>query len=1217
MMVATPVRIRLLAPAIFLLFTACGGDDERPDGGTTRLDGETDDGGSSDRGPFADASEGEDGSSADGAEPMACNNPPIVPPASGTCSITAGSNTLLFRGDLLTPSGILDNAQLLVDPMGTIVCAACDCSQGAGFQGATKIECARGLISPGLINAHDHITFDESGPLPHSDVYEHRHDWRTGRNGHEEIRSPRNLGGELGVRWAELRNILAGTTSINGSGSAPGLVRNLDRSNALEGLTQPAVRYSTFPLGDSSGTTRVGTCSYNTTRTDKLTDNAIAQAEAYTPHIAEGIDDAARNEFLCLSGEQAGGNDVIAGKTAFIHGIGLNATDWQSVAAEGASLIWSPRSNIDLYGFTAQVTTAARLGVRIALGTDWTASGSMNLLRELHCADEYNQRNLGGFFSDRALVEMVTSAAAAALWSEDHLGVLVPGRRADLAIFDQSTRSGYRAIIDATPRDVVLVTRNAKPLYGDEALIEALGGLDGCEPIDVCGQVRRLCVERDTGSTLADLRAAIRPDAYDLFFCGDPPNEPSCVPERPGEFTGMSMADDRDGDGINDMRDLCPNVFDAVRPLDDGSQADVDGDRAGDACDVCPLAPNAMSCPAPSPSDRDGDMVPNETDNCPGVPNADQLDTDRDNSGDLCDPCPTVANMNGGACPVTVYAVKQGAATGNVTLMNVIVTAVAPNGYFVQVAPGDAEFDPVLKEDWSGIFVYTGSAGMKPARGDRINLGGTVLEFFGQIQIGTSMFTVISSGNPLPQPIVVDPSRIATEADRAEALEGVLVEVQNVTVSDIAPMVGPGDRAPSYEFVVSGGLLVNDLMYRFSPFPTVGQRIGYIRGVLRFANDASKIEPRDIGDVGVSPQLLSIEPAFAFLEANMSGSVFELVLTRTTTVPFTASLSSSSASLVVPASITVPAGSSRARIMHMQGAATTSTITITARRGMDSVTARARVYDDTTPRVIAALELARMNIAPTATTSGRVAIDLPAGSQGETIDLSIDPPSLGSVSPRSIVLPRGADTASFTLTAGTSTGTGTVIARLGGRSRTVSFAVTRSVTRPPAAPGDLIITEVHRNPSGSTDEKLREWIEVHNPTVDTISLDGLVFADLARTFTIRGARLVPPGGYVVLAYSDNPAQNGGIHGAIAYGSSDLQLNNGSETVTLTAAGGARIDALAWATGWPGADGIAMCLRAPYPTNNDTSSLWRASVGTYGTSGDRGHPGEPSTPANCP
>src|SRR6185295_1120581 len=95
-----------------------------------------------------------------------------------------------------------------------------------------------------------------------------------------------------------------------------------------------------------------------------------------------------------------------------------------------------PRSNIDLYGVTAELTTYRNLGVRIALGTDWTASGSMNVLRELHCADAFNQAHLDGAFSDLELWLMSTYWAAVSQGADDQIGIIRQGAIADITVFD-------------------------------------------------------------------------------------------------------------------------------------------------------------------------------------------------------------------------------------------------------------------------------------------------------------------------------------------------------------------------------------------------------------------------------------------------------------------------------------------------------------------------------------------------------------------------------------------------------------------------------------------------------------------------------------------------------------------------------------------------------------------------------------------------------------
>jgi cytosine/adenosine deaminase-related metal-dependent hydrolase len=544
-------------------------------------------GGGSSRHPTPDAG------APDGGQPVTtCANAPLAPPAQGTCAVTAGTAGVLLRGTVLLPDEVLENGMVLVGPGGTVTCAACDCSAVDGYAAATRVECATGVISPGLINAHDHITYDANAPVGHGDVrYNSRSDWRTGKEGFTSLSVPATSSAAQ-VQWSELRHVLGGTTSIFGSGGQAGLARNLDKPALLEGLTASAAVYDTFPLGDTAGGLLATGCGY-----PSLPAVGTVQADsAYIPHVAEGVSTEARNEFLCLSGQEAGGVQILMPQTSFIHSIGLLAADLALMDQDGAGIVWSPRSNVSLYGNTASVLVADRLGVRIALGTDWTASGSINVLRELKCADDLNRNYFDAYFADAALWRMVTANAAAHLGMSNVIGSLTPGTAADISVFDGAQHARHRAVIDADPPDVVLVLRGGKVLYGDDALVSALDAAGAsCDALDVCGTAKRLCLSREIGVTLASLQSS-NSGSYGLFFCGVPDNEPTCVPSRPGEYTGVASATDSDGDGVPDATDNCPHVFNPPRPVDNGQQADADGDGVGDACDVCPLTANTTDC---------------------------------------------------------------------------------------------------------------------------------------------------------------------------------------------------------------------------------------------------------------------------------------------------------------------------------------------------------------------------------------------------------------------------------------------------------------------------------------------------------------------------------------------------------------------------------------------------------------------------------------------
>src|SRR5262249_7562344 len=154
---------------------------------------------------------------------------------------------------------------------------------------------------------------------------------------------------------------------------------------------------------------------------------------------------------------------------------------------------------------------------------------------------------LDHYFTDAQLWQMVTANAASITATDDAIGLLAPGRTADIAIFAAHGKT-YRAVIDAEPQDVALVMRGGKVLYGDAPTMTALGAA-GCDALDVCGTGKQVCLMSEVGKTLAQLTTAAG-SVYPAFVCGAPPNEPSCTPKRPAAvsgstvYTGMATADD-------------------------------------------------------------------------------------------------------------------------------------------------------------------------------------------------------------------------------------------------------------------------------------------------------------------------------------------------------------------------------------------------------------------------------------------------------------------------------------------------------------------------------------------------------------------------------------------------------------------------------------------------------------------------------------------------
>jgi cysteine-rich repeat protein len=1057
----------------------------------------------------------------------------VTPLPAGVCEVTAGNGAKLITGTVLTPGKVWRGGHVLVDATGTISCTGCDCSADPDAAGATVVDCPGGVISPGLINPHDHITFTQNSPYTDTgERYEHRHQWRQGQDGHTEI--PASGGASAAqVRWGELRFLLGGATSTVGSGSATGLLRNLDGNNQ-EGLGQPPVNFETFPLDDSNGTRRTNNCNYGP---DPVTAADIAGDDSFFPHVSEGIDQSARNEFLCMASTsydtQAPGlsDDLVVDQSAFIHGVGVFAPDIANMALDSTALIWSPRSNITLYGDTAPVTEAAADGVLIALGTDWTPTGSMNLLRELACADSLNSTYYGGYFSDADLWEMVTINAAIAAAMDDVIGSISTNRVADLAIFDGTAGVDHRAVIAAAPEDVVLVLRAGEPLYGDDAVIAALAS--SCDTLDVCGTGKRVCLMNDIGQSLAQLTTAAG-SIYPAFFCGTPTNEPSCTPSRPTSvngstiYTGAITGTDLDGDGI-EGGDNCPNVFNPVRPVDNGAQADYDTDGEGDVCDVCPLDPDSTTCTPFDPLDPDNDGVQNPTDNCPVDPNPGQEDADLDGKGDACDPCPGDANPGTQGCPATIYQIKTGVfgVGANVRLSNQLVTGRNNLGFFLQVKETDTGY---MGADNSGLFVF--ASGNTVAVGDRVNIdSGTVADFFGQIQLGnTSGIAVVTSGETPPVPIVETPANVATGGPRAAALEGVIVEVDNVMVTSINPAPGPGDMAPTNEFVVAGSLRVNDFFYLVSPFPGLGDSYTALTGILEFRNGNSKLEPRGAADVVTgAPTLVAFAPAagtFARTGVLNSPTIPTALAVTLSSAPATDTFVTIDSSdltrlTVTGGGATVLAGSTSA-VVNVTGLLP-GPVTLTASLGAVDLDAVVTVLDGTETPALVDLAPATASVPVGGTLEMTVTLDIPAPPGGTTVTLT----TTGGTVPATVVVAADQISATFDFGAPGAPATDIVSATLGATTL-------QSMIDTVAGGGSLVINEVdYDNPGGDT----TEFVEIFNGGTAAVDLTNLAVVLVNGNGNVEYRRFnlvdvgasLPAGGYIVIANSSVTPAAGALH----------------------------------------------------------------------------------------
>jgi cytosine/adenosine deaminase-related metal-dependent hydrolase len=508
--------------AICLVVAACGDD-----GGGDAPDA----GGAPDAG-IADAGDGDGGAADAGApdgDPGGCPPLPDPPP-----SVTAGTTpALLLRGTVVTPTTAFAGEVLVTGD--TIACAAASCAEAPGASGAAIVE-TRGLIFPGLIDAHNHILFDifdgtDWSPLraytnhdmwTNEDRYGAMVDAKQYLNG--EGASPADLGCEMN-KYGELKALVAGTTSVLGAANPA--------NRACYGSLARTVDQSSNDLGDDA--IQVATLFPTAAAADGVCANfADGDTTAYVIHIGEGTDATARAEFARLGTITTTDDCLYAPETAIVHGTALGDAELTRMASAGMSLVWSPRSNVFLYGAgtdlaaTTDIPLALAKGINVALAPDWSLGGSANLLDELRFADRVDDAEWGDLLNAQDLVEMVTVNAAAALGLSAAIGSIEVGKKADLMVIGGDAAAPWDALLAATPRDVRLVLVGGVPLYGDAALAAVGPAAPGCETIDACCHAKFLCVAESGGAagskldqTLAQIRTALETgladyDALDL-----------------------------------------------------------------------------------------------------------------------------------------------------------------------------------------------------------------------------------------------------------------------------------------------------------------------------------------------------------------------------------------------------------------------------------------------------------------------------------------------------------------------------------------------------------------------------------------------------------------------------------------------------------------------------------------------------------------------------
>jgi len=375
----------------------------------------------------------------------------------------------------------------------------------AGFAGVTIVE-SGGTIFPGLIELHNHLSYDALPPWsPVPKRFENRGQWPNHAAYRPLVSGPMTVLGQYKnahgqfpllpalVRYVECKCLLGGVTTSQGVKLASnagiqrfyrGIVRNVEQTDDPD-LPEAQGRIPDLTAKDAA----------------HFLARLNAEDSCFLLHLSEGVTDpahslsAARKHFLAL--EIAPNKWALNKSFTGIHAAGLLPADFDVLADHGSSMVWSPLSNLLLYGGTARVDAAKNAGVLIGLGSDWSPTGSKNLLGELKVAWLYNQKNLNGLFNAREIVAMATRDAARILKWDKVAGTVQAGSRADLLAIDSMAADPYQALLHARETDIRLVMINGVARYGWPEVMTKLAPND--QTISVGGKTRRLFLKQETG----------------------------------------------------------------------------------------------------------------------------------------------------------------------------------------------------------------------------------------------------------------------------------------------------------------------------------------------------------------------------------------------------------------------------------------------------------------------------------------------------------------------------------------------------------------------------------------------------------------------------------------------------------------------------------------------------------------------------------------------
>jgi cytosine/adenosine deaminase-related metal-dependent hydrolase len=409
---------------------------------------------------------------------------------------------VVLRGKVVTMAGDpIENGAVYVSDGRIVAVQQAAAAAPLGFQNARTVDTG-GVIYPGLLDLHNHLAYNILPLWKPPKRFDNRDQWQRRAEYRRDVTEPIKVVVKSGqgaikaiIRYIEVKLLLGGVTSGQGMRSSfggnqfyRGVVRN-------------------FEAPDHPDLKAAGSRVLNLTEDEiPMLTKSLDSGLPFFFHLAEGLDSIARQQYTLLDK-----NNLLRANLLCIHSLALRAEQHGKLAVAGTRVVWSPLSNSLLYGQTIDPKVLKEQNSLFGLGSDWTPSGSRNILQEIKVAWLCSEA-AGGVFSFEDLTSAVTTSSAEAAGWGGQLGSIEANKLADFVVLDQKFDDPYENLVRSTEREVRLVMVGGEARHGDTDLMLAAGlPAASLEAITVGGRAKSLFL-RQQGSPINKLTFAAARD---------------------------------------------------------------------------------------------------------------------------------------------------------------------------------------------------------------------------------------------------------------------------------------------------------------------------------------------------------------------------------------------------------------------------------------------------------------------------------------------------------------------------------------------------------------------------------------------------------------------------------------------------------------------------------------------------------------------------------